>query len=128
MMGRKNERPVYLNLLKIHLPIGGFVSIIHRVTGVLLVPALPASLYFLELSLQNEAQFNQIRDWFGSAPGRVSIGIVGGIFAQHFFSGIRHLLLDVDVGVQKAPARVSAWLCLGLSVLTVVVIEVVWIS
>lgn len=127
-MTKKNQRPVYLNLFKIRLPVGGVVSIAHRVTGVLLVLALPLGLYFLEISLRDEARFNEIRAWLGSTPGRVGIGIVAWLFAQHFFSGLRHLLLDVDVGVHKAQARASAWLCFALSVVTVIVVEVAWIA
>ena len=52
MAGRNNnQRPVYLNLLRIHLPVGGVVSILHRVTGVLLALLLPYSLWFLQQSL-----------------------------------------------------------------------------
>ena len=114
-MVKKNKRPVYLNLFKIHLPIGGFVSIIHRVTGVVLVPALALSLYFLELSLEGERQFNDLSVWLGGATGRISVGIIVWLFAQHLFSGLRHLLLDLDIGVEKSQARVTASLGLRVS-------------
>lgn len=125
IMQKKNKRPVYLNLFKIRLPIGGFVSIVHRVTGVVLVLFLPLSLYFLEVSLQGEEQFVQIRGWFTGVFGRVSLGIFVWLFAQHFFSGFRHLLLDIDIGVDKATAQASSWLTFGLSLLTVVLLEMV---
>jgi succinate dehydrogenase / fumarate reductase cytochrome b subunit len=124
-MHKKNKRPVYLNLFKIRLPISGFVSIVHRVTGVMLVLFLPLSLYFLDVSLKGEEQFAQIRDWFSGVSGRISLGIVVWLFAQHFFSGFRHLLLDIDIGVDKATAHASSWITFVLSLITVVVLETV---
>jgi succinate dehydrogenase / fumarate reductase cytochrome b subunit len=42
-------------------------------------------------------------------------------FALHFFAGIRHLLLDIDVGIDRPSARRSAWLVVGVTALVVVV-------
>jgi len=52
MTEKSKKRPKNLDLLHIHLPIGGFVSILHRVTGVLLVLALPLAFLLLQQSLQ----------------------------------------------------------------------------
>jgi succinate dehydrogenase cytochrome b556 subunit len=41
------------------------------------------------------------------------------VFAQHFFSGVRHLLLDIGIGDSKPVARRNAWLAFAAS-LTVV--------
>jgi succinate dehydrogenase / fumarate reductase cytochrome b subunit len=109
-MGKNNKRPVYLNLLQIHLPVGGVASILHRITGALLVLVLPASLYLLQRSLQDPASYEDIVAQLATPAGRAGVLVVVWLFAQHFFSGIRHLLLDVDVGVEKAAGRRSAWL------------------
>jgi Succinate dehydrogenase/Fumarate reductase transmembrane subunit len=45
------SRPVYLDLRRIHLPITGWVSILHRVSGVLLFLALPLGTWALSVSL-----------------------------------------------------------------------------
>ena len=124
-MQKKNKRPVYLNLFQIRLPINGFVSIVHRVTGVSLVLFLPLSLYFLDLSLQSETQFTQIRGWFAGTAGRISLGIAVWIFAQHLFSGIRHVLMDMDIGVEKTVSQASSWTTFGLSLAITVWFEVV---
>jgi len=114
-MEKNKKRPVYLNLFKIRLPVGGVVSILHRVTGVLLVLALPLSIYMLQRSLQDPAAFRDILARLGTPFGRFAILIVIWIFAQHFFSGIRHLLLDIDVGIDKSAARRNAWLTFAAS-------------
>ena len=109
-MEKNKKRPVYLNLFKIRLPVGGIVSILHRVTGVLLVLLLPFGIYMLQRSLHDPVAFMEITGRLGTSLGRFAMLIVVWLFAQHFFSGIRHLLLDIDVGIDRAKARRGAWL------------------
>jgi succinate dehydrogenase / fumarate reductase cytochrome b subunit len=118
-MDKPRQRPVHLNLLVIRLPVTGVVSILHRVTGVLLVLAFPVFLYLLHLSLRDADGFAEARAFLGSTPGRLLSWLALGLTAQHFFSGLRHLLLDVDVGIGKPAARLGAWLVFVASAATV---------
>ncbi len=120
------KRPVYLNLFKIRLPIGGVASIAHRITGALLVLLLPVAIYLLALSLESLAGFHKAVSFLTSAPGRVIVLLSVWLFAQHFFSGIRHLLLDIDIGAEKDTARVGAWLTFLAAGVTLVVLGL-WI-
>ena len=109
-MGKNKKRPVYLNLFKIRLPVGGILSILHRATGALLVLLLPFALYILDRSLQDPAAFAEISARATSLEGRIVLLIAVWAFAQHFMSGMRHLLLDVGIGDSKSTARLNAWL------------------
>ncbi len=106
------RRPVFLNLFLIRLPIGGIVSIIHRVTGILLVLLTPATIYLLDRSLTSPEFFaqlkNQLDRWWVQL---VVLGLIA-VFAQHFFSGLRHLALDIDWGIERKQARMTSWLTL----------------
>ena len=107
-----DKRPVYLNLLKIRLPLPGIISFAHRITGVLLFLAIPLAVYLLDLSVQSEESFNQARQLLGH-PLMVILQIVLlWSLAHHFFAGIRFLLIDADIGVEKSQARLSSWLVL----------------
>jgi len=108
-MGKSKPRPVFLNLFIIQLPIGGVVSIIHRITGVVLVLLVPVSIYLFELSLKSSAQFIKIQAWFDSWAGRLILVLLAATFIQHLFSGLRHLALDIDWGLEKKTARLTAW-------------------
>ncbi|MFQ5754659.1 MAG: succinate dehydrogenase, cytochrome b556 subunit [Acidiferrobacterales bacterium] len=125
-MDTVKKRPVYLNLFKIHLPVGGVVSIAHRVTGVVLAVLFPFGIYLLQLSLRDASGFDRATTILSSVSGRIAVLLLTWIFAQHFFSGVRHLLLDLDVGVEKGTARRSAWLTWVGSVITVL-LAAVWI-
>src|SRR5688572_7648706 len=120
----KKERPKYLSLpailFEIRLPLPGWVSILHRVSGALLFfPFTAWLLYLLDVSLASEAGFARVRDHYLQLP-LVKAGILVFIwaYAHHFFAGIRYLLLDLDVGIELRPARISSALVivLGLAV------------
>jgi len=56
----------------------------------------------------------------------VLIGLLWGYF-HHLLAGIRHLLLDLDLGTDLAPARMSSALVLGVSIaLTVLAGAMLW--
>jgi succinate dehydrogenase / fumarate reductase cytochrome b subunit len=43
-------------------------------------------------------------------PAKGLVFVMSWTFAHHFFAGIRHLLMDIDVGSSLPVARLSAWL------------------
>ena len=110
------------------LPPGAWASIVHRVTGVLLVLALPFVLYILALSLQSAAGFSQARSVLQRGTTQVIVTVLIWMFAQHFFSGLRHLLLDIDIGIDANTARRSAYavFVLALAVTAAIAAKVVW--
>lgn len=121
-MGSISNRPVYLNLLRIKQPVTAVVSILHRITGVILSLLLPAFVYLLSLSLGSEAGFAQAAHWLGSATGKLCLLLLAWVLAHHLFAGIRFLLLDFDVGLTRPLVRRTAWLVHGLALVSAVLI------
>jgi len=117
----KQRRPVDLPLLKIRLPIGGIVSIVHRITGVLLMLALPFATYWWDQSLRSEAGYHQAGSIFGGTVTRLAWLLLAAIFIQHLVSGIRHLLLDLHIGIDKSSSRKTAWTVPFVSLLLIAV-------
>ena len=101
-------RPVYLNLLRIHLPATGWVSILHRMSGVLLFLAFPLGVWGLSLSLTDEAGFRRMADCAKQPLARLCLLLLIWAFAHHFFAGLRHLALDAHWGVDRRRARQSS--------------------
>lgn len=107
-MRTAQQRPVHLNLFKIKLPIGGIMSIIHRVTGVAMFLATPFLIYLLDRSLIGEQGYRQAIETVHSPLGILLLfGLMWGLM-HHLLAGIRFLLIDIDLGVEKEPARQSA--------------------
>mgnify|MGYP000045944668 FL=1 len=120
-MSVKKPAPKFLNLLVIKLPPSGIVSIAHRVSGVLMFVSIPVIAYLFALSLESQQGFQQVRAWLASPPALVLTVLLVWSFSHHLLAGIRHLLLDIDVGVERSQARASAWLVnLGALLLTAV--------
>jgi len=107
------SQPVYLNLLKIKLPIMGVVSLLHRMTGVALIVVIPLSLYIFQSSLQGEQGFKEAVGLLNS-PLLMWIEIL--IFSAlmyHLFAGFRFLLMDAEFGLSKSKAIFSSWLVIA---------------
>ena len=119
MSSAPKPRPKYYDLNLAHLPPPGLVSILHRVSGLLLFfPILPLLLYLLQATLGSEQGYAHWREFFSRPILKLlAVGALW-LYAHHFWAGIRYLLLDVHIGVDKAPARASAVAVLVLGIAT----------
>lgn len=100
-MNATTKRPVYLNLFKIRLPVAGVMSIIHRITGVVMVLATPLLVFLLDRSLSGAIGFAQVGAFFASGFGALFLFLALWAVFHHLLAGIRYLLIDVDIGVEK---------------------------
>ena len=61
------QRPVYLNLARIRLPLPGLVSILHRISGAaLFLVGVPLLLYAVQASLASPERFESLRAFFAA--------------------------------------------------------------
>lgn len=111
----KNQRPFFLNLMAIRLPVGGVTSILHRASGALLALAIPVLLYALMLSLRSPGDFQHLADWAGGWFGKLVVLVCMWALAHHFLAGLRHLGFDLGWGEDRATSRLTAWLSIGLA-------------
>jgi succinate dehydrogenase / fumarate reductase cytochrome b subunit len=102
-------RPVFLNLIKIRLPIAGIMSIIHRGTGVIMVMAIPLMIYLFELSLSGADGFTQVKALLSLGVIKLLLFLFLWALTHHLLAGIRYLLIDIDIGVDKPLFRQTAW-------------------
>ena len=112
-------RPKYLNLrallFEIRLPLPGWISILHRISGALLFVALVWLLWMLDRSLASESGFDRVKHYAGLWPVKLSLLVLVWAWCHHFCAGIRTLLLDLDKGVDLETARLSSWIVLAAS-------------
>ena len=115
----KKIRPKYLSLpallFQIRLPVPGWVSILHRISGALLFfPFAAWALYMLDTSLASERGFELIRVKYLALPA-VKLGVLVFLWAycHHFCAGIRYLFLDLDKGVDLKTARLTSWIVIA---------------
>ncbi len=118
------KRPKYLNLFEIKLPLAGFASILHRISGIGLFLMLPLLIWLLDLSLKSPDSYQTLQAVIGHPLVKlVLIGLLWA-FMHHFCMGIRILLIDVHVGVAKQQARSSAIAVMAVSLLLTLILGV----
>ena len=98
---KKDTRPINvgtLDLLKFAWPFQALVSITHRIAGVILFIGIAFILFALQMSLESEAGFNELKMMIASPLGKfITWGILSAL-AYHFVAGIKHLVVDFGVG------------------------------
>ena len=108
-------RPKFLNLFAIRLPLAGYASIFHRVSGIGLFLMLPLLIWLLDKSLSTPEGYAQFKAVFDCVL--VKLVLVGLLWAflHHFCMGIRILLLDIHVGIDKESAHKSSIAVMAVS-------------
>lgn len=121
------SRPVFLEIPNIRLPIPGIVSILHRISGVILFVMLPVLLYLLSGTLSRESAFETYRAIVSNPL--VKLILIGVLWAylHHLLAGVRFLFLDAHKGLELNTARNTAKLAFAAAlVLTVVLGALLW--
>jgi succinate dehydrogenase / fumarate reductase cytochrome b subunit len=114
------SRPQYSNIhvtqiLKYRMPLAAWVSILHRISGVLMFLLLPFVLYLLELSLTSEVSFDYLHGIVAHPFTKLVILALSWAYLHHFAAGIRHLFMDMHIGLSKDGSRHSAFSVLAIS-------------
>lgn len=121
------SRPKFLNLLLIRMPVGALASIGHRISGVFLFLSLPLAAFLLDLSLQGQTGFEQAAQLLSSPLLRLVQVVLAWSLVHHALAGLRFLLIDVDVGVEKPTARASAFVVnLAAPILALLLLWRIW--
>ncbi|MGH8704334.1 MAG: succinate dehydrogenase, cytochrome b556 subunit [Burkholderiales bacterium] len=115
----KKVRPKYLSLqallFEIRLPLPGWISILHRISGALLFCAVLWLLWMLDRSLASESGFEAVKRYAGLWPVKLSLIVLIWAYCHHFCAGIRYLFIDLDKGVDKETARLTSWIVFAAS-------------
>ena len=120
----------FTDLTTYSLPPAGIVSILHRVSGVLMFLLLPFIIWMFDSSVSSEISFAKFKavfnNGFSFVPGflvkLVALALIWA-YLHHFIAGVRHLWMDVShAAVTKEFGNSSAIITLALSVLLTVVL------
>jgi succinate dehydrogenase / fumarate reductase cytochrome b subunit len=122
-------RPVYRNIhvtqiVSYRLPPAGIVSILHRVSGLLMFVLLPFVIWMFDKSVTSEVSFGAFTSLFragaGPMPGwfykLVALALIWA-YLHHLIAGLRHLWMDATHAVTKEFGRSSAIATLAASLL-----------
>lgn len=122
------ERPVYLNLIQFKFPITAILSILHRISGVILLFVIPFFLSQLDTLMHYPQHYSGIRDALLNRPEKKIILLCGLIlFAYHFYAGLRHVIMDIGFGEGKCAATISSYVVFALTIITAIIMGIsIW--
>lgn len=109
------KRPKHLALHKIKLPLPGIVSILHRISGLLLFIALPLLLLMLQYSLSSIETYTELMSILAQPLVKVILLGLLWAFLHHFCAGLRYLAVDLHLVRDLAQARNSSKVVMAVS-------------
>ena len=130
------KRPEFRNINALsdlpsyRLPAAGWVSILHRVSGVLMFVLMPFIIWMFDTSISSEISYERFTGAFSAGmlglPGviwkLVALALIWA-YLHHFCAGVRHLRMDINHGaVDKRSGAASARVVLAISLLLTAVL------
>lgn len=122
----KDKRPIYLDVTKYKFPNTAIVSILHRISGVILFLYIPFLIWALDLSLSSGEHFQKLLSNLDSVLMKFLMFILLASLIFHLVAGIRHLLMDMGIGETHRGGRMGANLVFIISALLILAAGV-WI-
>ncbi len=104
----KKQRPVNLDLQTIAMPITAIASILHRISGVIMLFAVGILLWLLTESLSSEQGFLNVQEIVSGFFGTFILWGILTALAYHIAGGIRHLLMDMGYFEELESGALSA--------------------
>lgn len=120
------NRPVNLDISTIKLPISAYVSILHRVSGVILFAVVAILLCMLDSSLESAEAFAQLQESLQNPIYQFIIWGSIAALAYHMVAGIRHLIMDAGIGETLEGGQTGAKIALFVAV-ALIVLAGVWV-
>ena len=120
------NRPVNLDISTIKLPITAYVSILHRVSGVILVAVMAILLCMLDASLESEESFAALKEGLQNPVYQFIIWGSLAALAYHMVAGIRHLIMDAGIGETLEGGQTGAKIALVVAI-ALIVLAGVWV-
>ena len=102
------NRPVFLDLKEFRFPIAAIASVGHRASGILMILAIPFLANILDLSLSGPEGYAEAAAILSGGFVKFLLFILLWAMIHHLLAGVRFLLIDFHIGVEKEIAQKSA--------------------
>ena len=120
----QKPRPVNLNLLTIRFPVTAISSILHRISGVILLVFIFFIIGALNLSLKSAESFTLVKATLSCPLYKFLFWVFLSSLFFHFLAGIRHLIMDIGFAEGKQSGRIGAYLIITLSVIFMILLGI----
>lgn len=120
------SRPVNLDLSTVRLPITAYVSILHRVSGVVMLGGILLLVWMLDISLSSSEGFSELQAILAETWAKVVLWLVLAALTYHLVAGVKHLVMDMGIGETLEGGKLGAKLTLA-AFFVLVILEGVWL-
>ena len=110
------QRPLSPNIQIYRPQLTSVLSIVHRLTGMLLSVAAIALVIWLLAAERGPRAYAVVQGAFASWPGQVTLFVCTFAFFLHLFGGIRHLVWDTVHGFELQTIYISGWTVVAVSI------------
>ncbi len=110
----KKQRPVNIDLTTIKMHPAANASILHRISGVIMVFAIGILLWTLSISLSSAEGFAQIQGYLDGIFFKFIIFGCLSALTYHLLAGVRHLLMDLGKFEELVSGNTTAKLVMFL--------------
>lgn len=122
----KEKRPIFLDVTKYKFPNTAIVSILHRISGIILFLFLPFLIWALDKSLSSGEHFQELLQSLEYPLVKLIVWLLLVSLIFHLIAGIRHILMDMGIGETHYGGRLGANLVLIISLLLALTVGV-WV-
>ena len=120
----RNKRPVNLNLLTIRYPVTAIVSILHRLSGVVLFLGVPFLLWVLQASLASPESFQALKIFLSHSIVKFIVWGFMTALIYHLCAGIRHLIMDFGYAESYQAGKTSALIIIIFTIIYAVILGI----
>lgn len=117
----KKQRPVHLDLQTIRFPATAIASILHRVSGVIMLFAVGILIWLLSESLASAESFAGIQSLFDNLFVKFVVWGILTALGYHLVVGVRHLIMDTgrweELDSGNASAKAAFVIAAALSII-----------
>ena len=117
-------RPVNLDITTVRMPFTAVLSILHRISGIVIFLAAPVLIWLLQQSLTSPEHYANVEQLLSGGFYRFAFFGVLWAFAYHIMAGIKHLLMDAGHGETLEGAKISSVLLVIGNILVLIFLGV----
>lgn len=126
-MSNKNPTNIgIMSIIRYNFPIQAIVSILHRISGVILFIFIPLVLLAFSNSLHSEQSFTKLMHCFNYFWVEFVIWVFMSMLAWHLCAGIKHLCMDLGHFETKLSSKIASYLCIIIAIALISLLGV-WI-
>lgn len=113
----KKQRPVNLELNTISFPPAAIASILHRVSGVIMLVTMGLLVWLFATSLSSPEGFAQAQTVMGNPIIKFIIWGILTALGYHLLAGVRHIVMELGYWEELYSGNLSAKIVIALAVI-----------